>query len=307
VTGRQITVTDSTVIRTHMNQPASFSDLTVGTMVEVHARLQADSSLTATRIHIEDGQELRVTGTVDVINGDTLVVGGMDFITESTTLYFDLAHQPISFPDITTGMVVEVKAYLAADGYYHAVRVKIEDDPSMQKVTGMITMIGSNWIGISNPNFAVNTATVILNEQFQPIAFSELLIGQTVTLWADAAMMAVQIHKTTGTTTGLENNDLQALPQSFVLGANYPNPFNPTTTIPLAISGSGVHNVELTVFNLLGQRVATVFNGQLPAGEYRFVWDGSTEYGQHVTSGIYFYRVTVGNDFTAVRRMILIK
>ncbi len=177
----------------------------------------------------------------------------------------------------------------------------------MQKVTGMITMIGSNWIGISNPNFAVNTATVILNEQFQPIAFSELLIGQTVTLWADAAMMAVQIHKTTGTTTGLENNDLQALPQSFVLGANYPNPFNPTTTIPLAISGSGVHNVELTVFNLLGQRVATVFNGQLPAGEYRFVWDGSTEYGQHVTSGIYFYRVTVGNDFTAVRRMILIK
>ena len=89
---------------------------------------------------------------------------------------------------------------------------------------------------------------------------------------------------------------------TFALGANYPNPFNPATIIPLAVP-AGAGDVDLTIYNVLGQPVRQVWAGPLPAGEHRLAWDGRDAAGQPVAAGVYLYRVQVG-DQTRLRKMV---
>ena len=81
------------------------------------------------------------------------------------------------------------------------------------------------------------------------------------------------------------------LPRAVALGPNYPNPFNPSTLIPYQLSAHSP--VRLEVFNVLGQRVATLVDGQQGAGSYVARWDGTDAAGRAVGSGVYFYRLTV--------------
>ena len=82
------------------------------------------------------------------------------------------------------------------------------------------------------------------------------------------------------------------LPSEVALGQNYPNPFNPSTLIPYQLATPSP--VRLEVFNVLGQRVATLVDGQQGAGAYVARWDGTDAAGRAVGSGVYFYRLTVG-------------
>ncbi|MCY4604904.1 MAG: T9SS type A sorting domain-containing protein [Gemmatimonadetes bacterium] len=94
-----------------------------------------------------------------------------------------------------------------------------------------------------------------------------------------------------------------ALPQDFALGHNYPNPFNPSTIIPYQLP-TATH-VRLEVFNLLGQRLATLVDGERPAGAHTAHWDATDAAGQAVGAGVYIYRLT-GGGHTVSRRMALI-
>ena len=94
-------------------------------------------------------------------------------------------------------------------------------------------------------------------------------------------------------------------PSTFVLGANYPNPFNPATTIPLTVP-AGAEEVDLTIYNVLGQPVRRVWAGSLAAGEHRLAWDGQDAQGQPVAAGVYLYRLQVG-DQTRIRKMVKIE
>ena len=91
-------------------------------------------------------------------------------------------------------------------------------------------------------------------------------------------------------------------PSAFALGANYPNPFNPGTTIPFAVP-AGVGDVDLAIYNVLGQPVRQVWAGPLAAGEHRLAWDGRDAQGQSVAAGVYLYRLQVG-DQTRIRKMV---
>jgi hypothetical protein len=91
----------------------------------------------------------------------------------------------------------------------------------------------------------------------------------------------------------------EALPTEFALYQNYPNPFNPTTEISFALPNAA--NVKLEIFNIMGQRVATLIDQRLQAGNHSVVWDGS-----QVASGIYFYRLDAG-DYVESRKMVLLK
>ena len=91
-------------------------------------------------------------------------------------------------------------------------------------------------------------------------------------------------------------------PWAFSLGANYPNPFNPATTIPLIVP-AGAEDVDVSIYNVLGQPVRQVWNGALAAGEHRLGWDGRDEQGQPVAAGVYLYRLQVGEQ-TRIRKMV---
>ena len=93
-----------------------------------------------------------------------------------------------------------------------------------------------------------------------------------------------------------------ATPSTFALGANYPNPFNPATTIPFVVP-AGAGDVDLTIYNVLGQSVRRVWNGPLAAGEHRLAWDGRDAQGQSVAAGVYLYRLHMG-DQTRIRKMV---
>ena len=84
-----------------------------------------------------------------------------------------------------------------------------------------------------------------------------------------------------------------ALPEGFVLGANYPNPFNPTTIIPYQLAATA--QVRLEVFNALGQRMAVLVDGEQGAGAYQAQWDATDAAGRAVAAGVYLYRLTVAS------------
>lgn len=97
-------------------------------------------------------------------------------------------------------------------------------------------------------------------------------------------------------------------PTEFVLEQNYPNPFNPQTTIAFTISAaaSASEHVTLTVYNVLGRRVTTLVDEPMTAGQYEVVWDGRNAQGTRVASGLYLYRLVVG-DKNETRKMVLLK
>ena len=88
-------------------------------------------------------------------------------------------------------------------------------------------------------------------------------------------------------------------PSKFELSQNYPNPFNPVTTIKFSLAQSG--NVNLKIYNLLGEEVATLLNSFLDAGFHTVDFDAS-----EFNSGFYIYKLTAGNS-ALVRKMMIVK
>ncbi len=100
--------------------------------------------------------------------------------------------------------------------------------------------------------------------------------------------------------TGIHDVADRPIISGYRLYQNYPNPFNPETVIALTMSKASV--VTLTVFNMLGQEVATLVSGRLNAGAHQFVWQGGEQ-----SSGVYFYRLVSGDGFSQTRKMILLR
>lgn len=94
------------------------------------------------------------------------------------------------------------------------------------------------------------------------------------------------------------------IPSKFLLDQNYPNPFNPATTIRYSLPQQS--NVNLSIYNILGQRVATLVHEVKDAGTHSVVWHGKSDAGFSVASGVYIYKITAG-EFTCVKKMLLVK
>lgn len=99
------------------------------------------------------------------------------------------------------------------------------------------------------------------------------------------------------------NND-QVVVRKSVLKGNYPNPFNPSTTIAFSIANPG--HVELSVFNVKGQKVKTLVSESMTTGDHTINWNGKDDQNRNVGSGVYYYKLT-SQDNTQVRKAILMK
>jgi PKD repeat protein len=94
------------------------------------------------------------------------------------------------------------------------------------------------------------------------------------------------------------------LPEEFALDQNYPNPFNPKTEIRFALPKD--RSVTLKIYNLFGQEIQTLADGDFKAGYHTVVWDGRDQRGNPVSSGIYLYRIQAG-EFNVVKKMSLLR
>ncbi|MCK5816890.1 MAG: T9SS type A sorting domain-containing protein [Candidatus Marinimicrobia bacterium] len=104
----------------------------------------------------------------------------------------------------------------------------------------------------------------------------------------------------TGIATAIIDIDPELIPANYALQNNYPNPFNPITTIGYQLSEFG--QVELMVYNTLGQKVRTLVDQQQSAGAYSLTFNAS-----NLPSGVYFYRLNIAGKFTRVNKMLLLK
>ena len=99
--------------------------------------------------------------------------------------------------------------------------------------------------------------------------------------------------------------DVQSTPTEFALHQNFPNPFNPQTNIPYDLAEGG--DVVLRIYNLLGQEVRTLVRERQAPGRYTVQWSGMDDRGVSVSSGIYFYQVSVAGKFQDAKRLMLLK
>ena len=112
------------------------------------------------------------------------------------------------------------------------------------------------------------------------------------------------------TKAALTTHDARTLPEQNVLLANYPNPFNPETWIPYQLSQSA--EVAITIYNARGEHVRTLNVGHQSAGSYvtraaAAYWDGRSELGEAVASGVYYYAIRTSSGFASTRKMVVMK
>jgi subtilisin family serine protease len=135
--------------------------------------------------------------------------------------------------------------------------------------------------------------------QSDTVAFAMIGGSSVASLVASANAARTQYEK-----TPVEDDNAVVLPAAYRLEQNFPNPFNPVTEINYSLPRPG--KVTITVFNLLGQRIATLLEGEQAAGNHSVQWDGTTQGGVPVASGVYFYRLK-SDSFSEIKKMILLK
>ena len=99
-------------------------------------------------------------------------------------------------------------------------------------------------------------------------------------------------------------SEVKLIPSDFSLQQNFPNPFNPSTEIRFDLPEEG--QVELSVFNMQGQKVRTLESGKMTPGYHAIIWNGTNDNGSRVSTGMYFYSIQT-NKFQAVRKMLFLK
>jgi hypothetical protein len=167
----------------------------------------------------------------------------------------------------------------------------------------MLTIVGNGTVAADPPLVAPSyeagttvTLTAVPDSGWEFVEWSGDLTGSDnpTTITVDAAK---NVTATFQQSTGIA--DVTELPTEYRLEQNYPNPFNPSTTIAFSLKQNGLTTLE--VYNVIGQKVKTVLNQNLKAGNHRIVFNAG-----EFQSGIYFYQISSGN-FKAVRKFVVMK
>jgi hypothetical protein len=134
--------------------------------------------------------------------------------------------------------------------------------------------------------------------------FTDLVDGQTYTAGVTAVYTSGESEMVTTEFTWEQTSNTNGVPAVTALTGNYPNPFNPETTINFSMSEAGMVNIE--IYNIKGQRVKTLVSEDMDAGNHSLVWNGRDNNNNPVSSGVYFYKMVTGK-YTSTKKMILMK
>ena len=186
-------------------------------------------------------------------------------------------------------------------------------EPTVEYGFGYLEMIQQVRRASIDPSFAYGTSELAIplrlfdlrktysssaakNESLD-LAFEHILAGEFE--------QAVAIMDAVDTETSVEDHGSEGTPARFALEQNYPNPFNPTTAIRYQLREPA--SVSLVIYDLLGQKVRTLIDGQVQvSGSHEVVWDGSSDARAPAASGIFILRLEAG-DYTGERKMLLVR
>ena len=188
--------------------------------------------------------------------------------------------------------------------YYGTCTVTIQDDVSAPVANATVYVTATGPTGGSYSGITASDGTVSFRTSSglkKPVGewcFEVTNVTHAVNTYDSGSNNATQTCES-GVVYGNKNGDLALIPDEYYLSQNYPNPFNPATEIGFSLPKAT--NVSLVVYNLLGQEVKTLIEGELPAGQHSVTFDASP-----YSSGIYFYRLQT-NDFAEIKKMVLVK
>ena len=164
-----------------------------------------------------------------------------------------------------------------------------------QRVDGLVLPAGSG--GSAPLTYSLSPAL--------PVGLTFDAATRTIAGTPQAASEAVYTYTVTDANGASASLSLQTLPAAFSLADNFPNPFNPATTIQYALPTAT--DMELTVYNVVGQPVRTLVAEHQSAGRYTVEWDATNDSGHSLSAGLYFYRLQAGGEFAEVKKMLLLK
>ncbi|MDA3884616.1 MAG: T9SS type A sorting domain-containing protein [Candidatus Delongbacteria bacterium] len=218
----------------------------------------------------------------------SLNFAGIEFTSEpiNASSMTDL-HMDIWTPDDTANPAVfKIKLIdFGADGLYGG-----GDDVEHEIILDETIMDTETWVRLNIP------LTDFINLTTKEHLAQMILAGDPNTVYLDNIYFY-------DNTVGISDDEAHEL--GYTLEKNYPNPFNPTTSIKFSINKPG--NVSLKVFDANGQHVKTLIEGNLPVNSYNVSWNATNDNKMAVASGNYFYRLSVDNKIVDTKSMMLIK
>lgn len=272
--------------------------------------------------------ELSSVGNGTVVNTDWLPFANITYTIADPAQTSGLAWR-IGQPNINTQLFLDNESSLLSPGSFTGSDNSLPVELSAFTVEALEGMVRLSWTTeseVNNLGFEVYRAPA-LDGEYQKIAsyesdtrlegagnsnietsysYEDKTVQPEVTYWYQIADVDLQGVRTFHGPVAAEA--LQNIPGEYALRPNFPNPFNPSTRIQFEIP-AGMQDggrVRLIVYNSLGMAVKTLFAGITNPGIHVMEWDGTNDYGQQMTSGIYFVRLQAGR-FNQTRKMILLK
>ena len=182
-----------------------------------------------------------------------------------------------------------------------------DDDNSQTETFEILIMDRAMWPSVTGDNEIIYQ----YNRALSPTSISvgicspdrqdgiQYLFDNSYTPGAANIVTGRAIKFTTGSMYTTNVGDGNKLPSEFSMSQNYPNPFNASTTVKFSLATSG--HVTIDIFNILGEKVSRLTDGDFSAGPHSVIWNAS-----EATSGVYFYRIVAG-DKSVTKRMTLLK
>ena len=198
-------------------------------------------------------------------------------------------------------------------------RLGNSDDPLNYSIGNLVLPAGDFWLGYEGQDSSftaeidANADTILLSDSNGNLlsvavdSFQELDgagLSQSFSPEGVGCYTSPSPGSVNNSCLVLSNQEQKILPEQATLYQNYPNPFNPSTTIKFSLRENA--KISLSVIDLNGKLISTLFEGYQNAGNKLFTWDGTNQSGQKITNGVYIYRLQV-NGIAQNRKMIYLK